>query len=169
MNPNDEPNNNSTNESNNELKEPYVDPVVDFLSKITFNTNIFEELNASCNDPEKWEQMFKTPDVYVLANAKSVLFNFDPNKGTDGQKDHDAMLNLLNWFIVKICTDPVWLSYLGWFIRFCSAHTNPSSYYPIKYHHAFNPNHFFVRNQEVKISIENQKFTDPAEVFQWKE
>ena len=155
---------------NTETPAPQIDPVIDLFNRLQFAPEVFQEINEAHSNPEKWEKLFTSPDIFVLNASRSVFGLYDPNgKVPEGELDHRAMYNLIGWLLLKVSTDPVWLSYIGWFIRFCAAHTNPSSYYPIKWHPRFSPDHFFIRGQTYNITEEKQQLTDPAEVFKWKE
>ena len=146
-----------------------VDPVVDFLSRVTFSTDVFTEIALAHNDPERWEKYFKTPDVLMYNAARGIIGQHDENKNDPiSNIDHVAFYNLLGWLMVKCITDPVWFSYLGWMNRFIAAHGHASSYFPLQYHERFNPNFFFtLSNQNTQPHVENKKFQDPAFAFQW--
>jgi hypothetical protein len=146
------------------------DPIVEFLSRVTFNTNLFDEIRNATFDPEKYHGYLKAPDLFVLMNMIGIIQEYDPNgKIPEGQKDHLAFINLIKWMLMKFATDPVWISYIGWFGRMYGCHQHPSSYWPIKYSDCFAPDKFFKRGQPVNIEEENKKMRDPNDVFAWKE
>ena len=146
------------------------DPVVEFLSHIKINTNLFDEIRNSFSDPEKYGEYLKAPDLFVMMNMIGIIQEFDPNKDNyEGAKDHLAFINLIKWMLLKFATDPVWISYIGWFGRMYGCCMHPSSYWPIKHSARFEPEHFFVRGQPINIEEENAKLKDPQDIFKWKE
>lgn len=147
-----------------EIKEPQkaVDPVIDLLSRLQFDHDVFAEIHAATKDPEMYDKFFRIPELFVMANANWVIRDNDPNKGNI---DHAAFLNFIQWIAIKCATDPVWMCYFGWFFRFFAQHTDPSSYWPIKFSPRFLPKNFIVRGQPVSILNENNKIKSPEEVF----
>lgn len=173
----------NTQESNTNESQQYQDPVVEFLTRLQFNTEIFEQLDKADKDPELFSHFMQVPDIYVLKNIWHIIANFDPNRNPDcpGIKDHIAWVNLIKWFIIKSTTDPQWLSYLGHFGRLYGGTQHASSYYPIKYSPRFTPNGFFVKGNPTNIEEENKRITNtedefaekdvpksPEEAFAWK-
>lgn len=139
------------------------DVVVDFLSKLEFSSNIFSELDAANWDAKKFQYYYQTPDLFVLRNAIGILNVYD-----EESKERTAMINLLQWMMVRMATDPYWLSRFGWFMRFMSAHMNPSSYWPLKYHEVYTPKYWKdnTLNKKKKSDI-NTEIRDPDDVFNW--
>jgi hypothetical protein len=98
-----------------------------------------------------------------------VLESADPNKGTPlGEKEHQAMVNMVKWMVVKFATDPTWFSYLGWMFRFFAAHQHHTSYWPVQHSERFLPKNFVVKGEPVSIIEENKKIKSPEEVFKTK-
>jgi hypothetical protein len=152
-----------TDESINEVnQEAAVDPVIKFLATLRFDTDVFTVLHQASMDPEQYDKFFQSPELFVLLNASHVLNDNDPNKG---EIDHQAIQNLLRWITVKCATDPVWMCYFGWLFRFIAVHTDPSSYWPIKFSPRFLPKNFIKRGESFDIGVENRKIKTPEEVF----
>lgn len=158
---------NNNAQTSTENNQEYSDPVVEFLSRLEFNTTIFDELFKADKDPELYTKFMQLPDIYVLKNLWHIIGCWDPNnkQGCPGYKDHIAWINLIKWFLVKIITDPQWTSYIGHFGRLYGGVQHPSSYYPIVYNPRFTPNHFFVKGQPVNMAEENANNKDPEEVY----
>lgn len=149
-----------------EPEAPYVDPVVRHLSGLKFETDLFDVLHQSNSDPDLYSKFFNVPELYVLMNALYVIDQHDPNKHIEeGHMDHYAMANLIRWITIKFATDPVWMCYFGWFIRFMAAHTSPTSYWPIKFSPRWLPENFIKRGEEIDIRTENAKLKTPEEIF----
>lgn len=149
-----------------------TDPVVDYLSKLQFRTDLFDVLHQAQGDPNAYDKFFQTPEFYVFMNMIHVLESSDPNKGdVNGDMDHQAMINLIKWLIVKFATDPTWFCYIGWMFRFFSAHQHPTSYWPVQHSDRFFPRNFVVKGQEIDIAAENMKLKvnkTPNDVFKSK-
>lgn len=148
---------------NNQI--PHQDPVIEFLSKLQFNTNIFEQLDKADKDPELYTYFMQVPDIYVLKNMLWIIGEHDPNVKGLGKQDHDAWHNLLKWLLIKMMTDPQWTSYIGHFGRLYGSCQNQSSYYPIKYSPRFTPHGFFVKGEPVNMKEENERITDAEDEF----
>lgn len=134
---------------------PPHDQLVDILSKINYDTNVFEDLDKAAVDQEKFAMFFRMPNVLILYSAWHVLQRFDTNDCED--PDHKAFGNLIKWLILKMLTDPVWFSYLGHFMWFISVHANPSSYYPLMMHDRFIPGKWYTRGEEVDVVKEQSE------------
>ena len=141
------------------------DPVIDFLSALEINSALFKTLDDARLDQEKYNEFFNTPDLYVLLNLIQVMDRFDPNKTEAGEKDHNAYINLIKWFMIKYALDPVWMCYIGHFMRWCGCHQHNTSYWPIRYNDRFNPNYFYKRGEDFSFEEENKKFKDPIDIF----
>jgi len=138
------------------------DPIIKFLSNIQFQTDVFEVLQKASKNPEEYDKYFQSPELFVLMNAAWVLEGNDPNKGNE---DHEAIVNLIKWITIKCASDPVWFCYFGWLFRFVAVHTDPSSYWPIKYSPRFLPKNFIKRGEPIVTQVENRKIKTPEEVF----
>jgi len=139
------------------------DPVVDFLLRLNFSTNLFQELDETDWNAEKFRYYYQTPDLFVIRNAIGILNVYD-----EPGRERDALINLLKWMMLRIATDPYWFSRLGWLIRFLSSHMNPSSYWPLKYHEVYTPKYWKDDSINNKRKEEiNQEIRDPDDVFNW--
>lgn len=146
-----------------------TDPVVEFMSRLDFRTDLFDKLNEAQGNPEAYDKFFQTPDLYVFMNMVHVLNVADPNRHDPvGLKEHQAMVNLVKWMLVKFATDPTWFCYMGWMFRFFNAHSHPTSYWPIKHSERFYPRNFIVKGQPVNVAEENKQIKTPQEVFKSK-
>lgn len=139
------------------------DVVVEFLNKLEFSSNIFSELDATNWDAKKFQYYYQTPDLFVLRNAIGILNVYD-----EESRERTAMINLLKWMMVRMATDPYWLTRFGWMMRFFSAHMNPSSYWPLKYHEAYTPKYWKqdIISNKTKEEL-NKEIRDPDSVFNW--
>jgi hypothetical protein len=145
------------------------DAVIDFFSQIKFETNLFDIINQSDTNPELYDQLFQAPELFILNNARMVIAHYDPNgKCPEGLKDHEAMLNIIRWIMLKFATDPVYTCYFGYLFRFVAAHTSPGSYWPVQFHPRWLPENFIVRGEQVNVAEENAKIRTPAEIFKRK-
>ena len=139
-----------------------VDPVIGFLASLRFEQDVFAQLQAVSEDPEQYDKYFRIPELFIFLNAHYVLNDNDPNRGN---VDHQAIQNLIKWMTLKTASDPVWMCYFGWFFRFFAAHTDPTSYWPIKFTPRFLPKNFIKRGEKIDIVEENAKVKTPEEVF----
>lgn len=141
------------------------DQLVDIFARISFDTNVFADLDKAAHDQATFEQFFRMPNVMILWSAWHVVQRFDTNDCED--PDHKAFCNLLKWMILKMLTDPVWFSYLGHFMWFISVHANPSSYYPLMMHDRFIPGKWYKRGEEVDVVKEHtENCVRPDDAFE---
>jgi hypothetical protein len=145
-----------------------ADPVVDFFSKLKFNVPLFDDINAAGEDPDKYAEYFKLPDLLMLNQCLWIITEFDPNKEGEGYKDHLAFLNMMKWMMFKMSTHPIWLSYIAWLIRISGNCQHPSSYWPIRYSDKFTPDGFFKYGEDPTPTEVKKEIRSPADVFKFK-
>jgi hypothetical protein len=57
------------------------------------------------------------------------------------------------------------MCYFGWLFRFIAMHTDPTSYWPLKFSPRFLPKNFIKRGEPINFLTENKKIKTPEEVF----
>lgn len=145
-----------------------MDPIIKYLSEVEFNPQLFDMLHRAGTDPELYDKLFITPELFVLMLGIDQLSMHDPNKDTDPPIDHKAFVNFLRWITIRFATDPVWQSYIGWFLRYTSKFAQTDSYYPIVYSPRWTMKNFMTRNEKINIAEENAKVKSPEEIFKRK-
>ena len=138
------------------------DPVINLLKELNFDgIPLFDELVEQQTDKELCIKYFKMSTEVALFHLLVEFDAFDTHPSN--AEDHIAMRNLIKWVMMKFSSDPVWFSYLGWFMWGIASSGHADTYHPLLWHPKFVPTDFY--NRTDKPTDVMDKTVRPHEVF----